>query len=270
MIGHQNKVAVVTGSANGLGKALATAFSRQGYHLTLIDINLAGLEKLQSDLQNVNQKITIHQTDISNELEIISTRQQIIDQHQRIDILVNNAGISITQAFDQVDLADYKRLIDINFWGTIYCSKHFLNDLKQQKDSRLVNIISDFAVMGFPGKTTYSSSKSAVMGFTNSLKTELADTSVKVCLVIPPPLDTGLIINSKHINETKKKSEATFLRNNGMPLDKAAKRIVSKINKGKYRIVVGTMMFWIDLAARLFPTTIHILIGKNKKRFGFV
>ncbi len=98
MIGHQNKVAVVTGSANGLGKALATAFSRQGYHLALIDINLAGLEKLQSDLQNVNQKITIHQTDISNELEIISTRQQIIDQHQRIDILVNNAGISITQA----------------------------------------------------------------------------------------------------------------------------------------------------------------------------
>lgn len=266
----KDKVAVITGSANGLGRALATEFYRQGCHLALIDINLSGLEKLKSDLQNGNQIITIYQTDISNEKEIITTRQEIINQHQHIDILVNNAGISISQTFDQIDLADYKRLIDINFWGTVYCSKHFLKDLKQQENSRLVNIISDFALMGFPGKTTYSSSKSAVMGFTNSLKTELADTTVKVCLVIPPPLDTGLVVNSKHIDDSKKQNETNFLKKNGMSLDKAAKHIISKIKPGKYRIVVGTRMFWIDIASRLFPTTIHNFIGKNKKRLDFV
>ena len=265
-----NKVAVITGSANGLGKALAAELYKQGCHLALLDIDYTGLEKLKLELQTNEHVISIHKVDISQEGEIILARIEILKQHNRIDILINNAGVSISQTFDQVEIVDYKWLFDINFWGTIYCSKHFLPDLKQQQDSRLVNVISDFALMGFPAKTAYASSKSAVMGFTNSIKTELADTSIKVCLVIPPPLDTRLVINSKHIDETKKQNEANFLKKNGMPLDKAAKKIISKIKTGKYRIVIGRKMFWIDLASRLFPTTIHNIISKNKKRFDFV
>ncbi len=265
-----NKVAVITGSANGLGKALAIELYKQGSHLALLDIDFAGLQQLKTDLQNENQKITIHQTDISKEEEIIAARKQIIVEHGQVDMLINNAAISISLSFELVELTDYKRLMDVNFWGAVYCSKHFLNDLKQRESSRLVNIISDFALMGFPGKTTYASSKSAVMGFTNCLRTELAGTAVKVCLVIPPPLDTGIVINGKHIDETKKRNEANFLKKNGMPLDKAAKKIISKIKKGKYRIVIGTMMFWIDIASRFFPTAVLNFIIRNKKRFDFV
>ncbi|MDP9230960.1 MAG: SDR family NAD(P)-dependent oxidoreductase [Bacteroidota bacterium] len=265
-----NKVVVVTGSANGLGKALATELFKQGCNLALLDININGLEKLKAVLQRGHQKITTHKVDISQEQQIISARAEILEQHQRIDILINNAGVSISQTFDQLELADYKWLFDINFWGTVYCTKHFLPDLKQQTDSRLVNIISDFALMGFPGKTTYGSSKSAVMGFTNSLRTELAETTVKVSLVIPPPLNTGLVINSKHIDDIKRKNEARFLEKNSMSLDKAARKIISKVKAGKFRIVIGSMMFWIDFASRLFPTALHRLIGNNKKRFDFV
>jgi short-subunit dehydrogenase len=270
MTNLNNKIAVITGSANGLGRALAIELYKKGCHLALLDIDFTGLEKLKNNLQNGSQKITIHQTDISKEQEVIAAGKQIIDEHGHIDILINNAAISISQLFEQVDLTDYKRLIDVNFWGTVYCSKYFLNDLKQREDSRLVNIISDFALIGFPGKTTYASSKSAVMGFTNCLKTELADTSVKVCLVIPPPLDTGIVITGKHINETKKQNEANFLKKNGMPLDKAARKIISKVKKGKYRIVIGPMMFWIDIASRFFPTTVLNFIIRNKKRFDFI
>ncbi|MEJ7739589.1 MAG: SDR family NAD(P)-dependent oxidoreductase [Chitinophagaceae bacterium] len=265
-----NKVAVVTGSANGLGKALATELFRQGCNLALLDINIDGLAKLKAALQSDYQKITIYNVDISQEQQIIYARTEILEQHQRIDILINNAGVSMSQTFDQLELADYKWLFDINFWGTVYCTKHFLPDLKRQSDSRLVSILSDFALMGFPGKTTYGSSKSAVMGFINSLRTELADTTVKVSLVIPPPLKTGLVINSKHIDDIKRKKEARFLERNGMPLDKAARKIISKVKVGKFRIVIGAMMFWIDFASRLFPTTLHRLIGNNKKRFDFV
>ncbi len=233
-----NKVAVITGSANGLGKALATELYRQGGHLALLDIDYTGLEKLKLELQTNEQVISIHKIDISQEREIILARIEILKQHNRIDILINNAGVSISQTFDQVEIVDYKWLFDINFRGTIYCSKHFLPDLKQQPDSRLVNVISDFALMGFPAKTAYASSKSAVMGFTNSLKTELADTTVKVSMVIPPPLDTGLVINSKHIDDNKRNNEANFLRQYGMQLDKAARKIVLKIKTGRYRIVV--------------------------------
>lgn len=270
MTDRKNKTVLITGAASGLGKALAFEFCRLGYNLALLDIDIEGLLTLQQELKTSDQKITVHQTDISEEQNIIYVREDILSNHNNIDILVNNAGVSISQTFCLLEIVDFQKLFAINFWGTIYCTKHFLPDLKKQDDSRLVNIISDFALMGFPGKTAYSSSKSAIMGFSNSLKTELAMTTVKVSLVIPPPLDTGLVKKGKHIDEIKKQKEAAFLQKNGMHLNEAAKRIVRQIEKGKFRIVIGTMMFWIDLASRLFPSFLHYLIGKNKNKIDFV
>jgi len=270
MTEFKDKSVVVTGAANGLGKALAIEFLNQGCHLALIDIDFAGLQNLLVILNRKEQLVTIHQADISNEESIIKTRLEILNTHKQIDILVNNAGISINQYFEHIDLVDYKMLFDTNFWGTVYCTKHFLPDLKSQNDSRVVNIISDFALMGFPGKTAYGSSKSAVWGFTNALKTELADTSVKVCMVIPPPLDTGLVRDGKHIDDKKKQTEARFVQKHSRPLDTTAKKIVQQIRKGKFRIVIGAMMFGIDLISRLFPTLLHTVIGKYKKRIEFI
>ena len=108
------------------------------------------------------------------------------------------------------------------------------------------------------------------MALSNSLKTELTDTSVKVCLVIPPPLNTSLVKRGKHTDAVKKMNEVAFLEKNGMPLKKAATRIIKQIEKGKYRIVVGTMMFWIDFVSRIFPTRLHTIIGRNKSKIDFV
>lgn len=270
MTERKNKTILITGAASGLGKALAFEFCRLGYNLALLDIDGAGLQTLQQELKASDQKITIHQTDISEEQNIIDAREDVLIHHNRIDILVNNAGISISQTFEQLEIVDFQKIVATNFWGTVYCTKHFLPDLKKQDDSRLVNIISDFALMGFPGKTAYSSSKSAIMGFSNSLKTELTGTTVKVSFVIPPPLDTELVKKGKHIDETKKQKEAAFLRKNGMHLHKAARLIVRQIEKGKFRIVIGTIMFWIDLFSRLFPSLLHYLIGRNKNKIDFV
>ncbi len=270
MTEFKERVVVVTGAANGRGKALATEFFNQGCHLALIDIDFAGLQNLLAILNRKGQLITIHHADISNEESVIKTRLEILDTHKQIDILVNNAGISISQYFEHIDLVDYKMIFDTNFWGTVYCTRHFLPDLKSQNDSRVVNIISDFALMGFPGKTAYASSKSATLGFTNALKTELADTNVKVCMVIPPPLDTGLVRNGKHIDEKKRENEIRFMKRHELPLDKTSKKIVKQIRKGKFRIVIGPMMFCTDLISRLFPTLMHNIIGKYKSRFEFI
>jgi short-subunit dehydrogenase len=270
MLALKKKVVVVTGAANGLGKALATEFYRQGCHLALIDIDLIGLEKIQTELEIPGQTISVHHADVSIEKNVIVARTQILQIHQHINILVNNAAISISQDFSKIDLADFRQVVEINFWGTICCSKHFLPDLKEQSDARLVNIISGFASMGFPGKTAYCSSKSAVSGFSNAIKTELADSTVKVCLVIPPALNTNLVKNNKHVNEEKKELEARFLEKNGLPLDVTAKRIVSGIRRGKYRIIIGNMMFASDVVARFFPTLLHRAMGKSKNKFDFL
>jgi short-subunit dehydrogenase len=114
-------------------------------------------------LSGTEQKVTIHYADVSSERAVIFARLDICREHTDIHMLINNAAISDSQPFEQVDLKDYERLFDINFWGTVYCGKHFLPDLKDNSESRFVNVISDFALMGFPGKSTYGSSKSAVM-----------------------------------------------------------------------------------------------------------
>ncbi len=270
MFEFKDKIVVITGSANGLGKALATEFYRQGCHLALIDVDAFGLENVKNELECKTQKITVHPADVSNEKDLIRARQEILDLHSSIDILVNNAGISISQNFEEMDLHDFKHVFDINFWGTILCAKTFLKDLKTRPYSFIVNIVSNFALMGFPGKTAYGSSKSAVLGFTNALKTELHNTSVNVSLVIPPILNTGLVKNGKHMDERKKKIEASYLEKNGMPLDKAARIIVRQIQRKTYRIRVGPMMFYMDTLVRLFPSTVHRFIGKNKGRIEFI
>lgn len=265
-----NKVAVVTGSAGGLGQTLARELHRRGCHLALLDIDYQGLVALKDDLETGERRITIHSTDIAREQDVLSARADILAQHGHVDILINNAGISISQTFDRMALPDFERLFDVNFRGTVYCTKHFLPDLQHQSGSHLVNIVSDFALMGFPGKTAYASSKAAVTGFTNVLKTELAGTGVRVSLVIPPPLDTGLVAASLHESDDKRNKEAAFLKKHGMATDKAARIIVRRFSKGEYRIVVGALMYWIDAMSRLFPTAVHWLIGKGKKWVDFV
>src|SRR5882757_5972442 len=114
-----DKVAVITGAANGLGKALAAELSKQGCHLALLDIDGKGLEELKETMYNHHQKISIHTVDISREQQIIVARAEILQEHKRVDILVNNAGVSISQPFDQLSLADFQWLFDTNFWGTV-------------------------------------------------------------------------------------------------------------------------------------------------------
>jgi short-subunit dehydrogenase len=266
----RDKTVVITGAANGLGKALAKAFYRHGSQLALIDIDMNGLESLKKELEKEDQLITIYQADISSEEQVSAVKRLIVEQHKGVDILVNNAGISISQLFNEVAISDFRKLIDVNFWGTVLCSRYFMPDLLAQSQSHLVNIISGFALLGFPGKTCYGSSKSAIMGFSNALKTEISHTTLRISLVIPPALDTGLVWGGPHMGEDKRQKEAVFMKKNAMPIEKAAEKIIRGIRKGKYRIVAGRMMFWTDLAARIFPTRVHEFIGRNKRKYDFV
>lgn len=261
------KVCIITGAASGLGKALATELYKQGARLELIDTDANGLASLCKTLGNDRQKISIHIADVSDENSISAVAQAVHRQRQQVDILINNAGISISQPFETMHTTDHRRLFEVNYWGTVYCTKHFLPLLKNSPNGRLINIISGFALMGFPGKTAYASSKAAIMGFTAALRTELVNISIKTSIVIPPPLATNIVNSGKHISKEKQQAENEFLERNGMLPDKTAVKIVRGIKAGKYRIIVGRTMYWSDLAARLFPSLLNRFI--TRKHFPF-
>ncbi len=262
-----NKTAVITGAANGLGKAIALQLAKRQCNLALIDIDTSGLELLAKELAAYGIICSLHTADIADEEQVKTAAADIIARHNAVDILINNAAISSSQPFHQVELGFYRRLMDVNFWGTVYCTRHFLPMLTKQPDSRLVNVVSYFAWVGFPGKTTYGSSKSAVMGFTNALLAELNGTSVKVSLVIPPPLSTNLISTGLHISEEKKQAELKFMQAQGMPVDRAARIAVNGIATGRYRIFVGLKMALVDLGVRISPWLAQKFLAG--KRFDF-
>jgi short-subunit dehydrogenase len=270
MSGAAERTVVITGAANGLGRELALAFFKRGFRLALLDTDSPALARLKQQLVSGEQLITVHTVDIADESAVAPACKEIIRQHSSIDILVNNAGISISQPFEQTSLPDFRRLIEVNFWGTVYCTRYLLPALRKSPRASIVNVISGFALMGFPGKTAYAASKGAVMAFSNALKTELAGTNVSLSLVIPPPMITNLVTAGPHISEQKRQAEQAFMEHNGMPAQRVAEKVVKQILKGRYRIVVSTKVKAADLLARLFPGMMHYLIGRHKKKLDFI
>jgi short-subunit dehydrogenase len=269
MFSFANKVVVITGAANGLGRALAREFYSRGCHLALFDTDAAGLASLKVELSG-RGNVSIHEVDVSVEHHVLFARNDVVARHSQVDVLINNAAISSSETFKTINLTFFRKLFDVNFWGAVYCTKHFLQDLSAAKDSRLANVISGFAAIGFPGKSSYGSSKSALMGLTQSLYTELIEHGVKVSMVIPPAMDTGLIANGRHIADEKKNREIAFAKANSIPLNTVAKCVVENMARGKFRIVIGRQTVFLNFMARVFPVLTHRQIIRNKGSFDFI
>lgn len=261
---------VITGAANGLGKALAKACRDNGSALALIDVDGDGLRALKDGFAADGPMVTVHQADVAEEEQLAAACRSILQAHGHIDWLIANAGISISRPFEDVDPADMRRLFEVNYWGCVHAVRQFLPALKASPDARVVTVASLFGALGFPGKTAYGSSKAAILGFSSALRTELRGTRVKVCTVIPPPLDTGLVRNGLHRSVEKRAQEVAYLQANGMDLDHAARIIVGAVRKARPRVIVGWRMLVLDLSLRLFPSVVQRMVERRAARLPFV
>lgn len=261
------KLAVITGAANGFGRALAIALGQQGFSLALIDTNPEGCERTALELPG--RTVTVHPLDVTNAQAVHVACAEIAAHHGRVDMLINNAGVSMSVPFEIARLEDMQRVFAVNYWGTVHMTQALLPHLAVQQGSHLVNIISGFAQLGFPGKTAYAASKAAIMGFSNALRTELIDRDILVSLVIPPPMATD-IINGPHLSDAKREAERRWLHRHGMDLTTAAERTVKRVLKGDTRIVIGTRMFWSEMAARMLPGMTQRWVARHKGTFDFL
>lgn len=264
------QVAIVTGAASGIGRELARQLSVAVCHLALADIDEAGLKSLQQELSGKPTTISLHKVDVAEEQAVKNMVDDVVRTHRRISILINNAGVSVNAPFEKVSFDDYERLMGTNFWGAVYLCRYTLPFLKEEQEACIVNVLSDFALLGFPNKTTYCSSKAALLGFSNALYTELYETSVRVSIAIPPAVDTNLVRNGVAYDEMKKQREAEFVARNGMPVEKVARKIIAGMAKGNFRIRIGLTVRVLDVMCRWFPTVTHTLVARNKSRFGFL
>src|SRR5690606_12978859 len=180
-----NKTVIITGASSGIGLACAESFARQGANLVLGARRYVDLCKIAESIEHrYGVRAIAVQCEVANELDCKSLVEQAGLAFGGIDVLINNAGISMRALFAELELEVLHRLMDVNFWGTVYCTKHALTELLRNKGS-VVAVSSIAGYRGLPGRTGYSASKFAIHGFMESLRVENLKTGLHVMLACP-------------------------------------------------------------------------------------
>jgi NAD(P)-dependent dehydrogenase (short-subunit alcohol dehydrogenase family) len=266
---YRDRVAVITGAANGLGRALARELAARKCHLALIDIDSPGLLKVTEELAEPGLLVTQHCADIGSEQAVQRVAAEIGSAHGNVHLLINNAAISASAVFANTSAMDFERIMRVNFFGAVYGCRAFLPLLQKHAEGQILNVSSCFAWLGCPGKTAYASSKGALRGFSESLRLELAGGGVGVTLLYPGPLHTSLVRSGISDSEQRRKLEEQFLISRGLPLERVARRCLDSLLTNPGRIVIGFDYRVLDLLARLSPWLAGKTMGFGAARAGF-
>ncbi len=180
----KDKVVIITGASSGIGKACAEAFGRAGASVVITGRNAANLREAAAALtaQGIQNLPVI--SDVSLEADNRRMAEETLRAFGRIDVLINNAGISMRALFEDVDLDVIRKVMDINFYGTLYATKYCLPHIIKAKGS-VVGISSIAGFRGLPARTGYSASKFAMQGFLETLRTEMLRKDVHVLIACP-------------------------------------------------------------------------------------
>lgn len=250
-------VAVVTGAASGIGRALALRLAHAGARLALADVNEAELQATAQLVKPSGVNCSTHLVNVSDEARVQAFVQEVVSAHGHASLVINNAGVALYGTVEELSTADIAWLMGINFWGVVYGSKYFLPVLQQQPSAHLVNISSVFGLVGFPGQSAYNASKFAVRGFTEALRHELIDSTVRVSCVHPGGIKTNIARNARigaGASAVNRPHEvARFEQLTPTTAEKAAERILRGIERNEVRILIGPDAGLLDRIQRLFP-----------------
>ena len=252
-------VAVVTGAGSGIGRALAQQLATAGSALALADIDEKGLVETAQSLEKKSALVTTHVLDVADEEGVRSFAEDVSKRHERVTLLINNAGVAMEGTFEEISLDDFRWLININFWGTVYGVKYFLPLLRREKRAHIVDISSVFGLIAPPGQSAYSASKFAVRGFTESLRHELARTTVHVSCVHPGGIRTAIARHARVGAGVKtnglEEKVVLFEKMLRTSPEEAAERILRGVERSEPRILIGSDARQIDFVQRLRPAT---------------
>ncbi len=230
----KDKVVVITGGSDGIGKALIDALIPLGAKIATCGRNQDKLYNLQ--VQYSNHLLHTMVADVSRYHDCENFINSTIDTFGGIDILINNAGISMRALLKDLDVEVIKKVMDINFYGTVYCTKLALDSIIKRQGS-IVGISSIAGYRGLPGRSGYSASKFAVNGWLESIRTELQDSCVNVMWVCPG-FTTSNIRNVALNKDGRSQGESPMDEGRMMSSANCAKHILNAVEKRKRTLVL--------------------------------
>jgi len=254
-----NKIVIITGASSGIGKSLAHEFARRGATLVLAARQYVTLCEIAQQLQEqYNIKALAVQCDVTSE----SDCQHLINQAKltfgQIDVLINNAGISMRALFKDVDVQVLKTLMDVNFWGAVYCTKYALPEITKTQGS-IVGVSSIAGYKGLPGRTGYSASKFAMNGFLDSLRVENLKTGVHV-MTACPGFTASNIRNTALNKEGNQQGESSMHEEKMMTSEEVAKRIADGVEDRTRTLIMTGQGRLTVLLSKIFPAVLDKLV----------
>lgn len=262
----QGKVIVVTGGGNGIGRQVVLQLLAKGANVAAVDINEAALQETTTLAGDQKDKLSTHLVNITDRNAVAALPAQVIAKHGAVDAILNVAGI--IQPFVRVTELDYaaiERVMNVNFYGTLYVTKEFLPHLLKRPAAHIANVSSMGGYLPVPGQTIYGASKAAVKLFTEGLRSELLNTNVRVTVIFPGAIGTDIAANSGVNIRLGADTEAQQRSFKPMPPRQAAAIMIEGIEKNRYRILVGSDAKFTDRFYRLSPERAANFIYKQMR-----
>lgn len=250
----KGKVVVITGASSGIGLGFAQVLGKSGAKLALAARSLDKLEQIRSEIVGLGGQAVCVQTDVSIESDCKRLVDETVAAYGGIDILINNAGISMRAAFADIDLNVIRQVVDINFWGTVYCTKYAYPWILKSKGT-IVGISSITGFTGLPGRTGYAASKFAMHGFLETLRMENLKTGVHVLIVAPGFTASNVRINALTKDGTPQ-GNTPREEKKMMPPEEVALRTLKAIRKRKRTLILSAMGKATFIVNKFFPAFI--------------
>ncbi|PKP12133.1 MAG: short chain dehydrogenase [Bacteroidetes bacterium HGW-Bacteroidetes-4] len=258
MYQFKNKVVIITGASSGIGKAFAYEFAKKGAILSLAARRIDLLKQIKLDLEASGTRVLVQSTDVTSEADCKRLIENTAETFGGIDILINNAGISMRSLFSDVDLKVLKQLMEVNFWGAVYCTKYALPYLLKSKGV-LVGVSSVAGFHGLPGRTGYSASKFALHGFLETLRIEHLKDGLHV-LVIAPGFTASEIRKNALISNGSPQGITPRDEQKMMTPQKVARILIRSIRKKKRNKIISFSGQLIALMQRILPEQVDAMI----------
>lgn len=261
----QNKVIIVTGGANGIGRQLVLLLLSRGARVAAVDISEPALNETAQLAGTSKERLSLHKVDITNRKAIEALPEAVLMAHGQVDGLINNAGI--IQPFVRVNELNYEQIdkvMQVNFYGLLYMTKTFLPHFLKRPEAHIVNLSSMGGFLPVPGQSIYGAAKAAVNLLTEALYSELLDTNVRVTVVYPGAINTDISINSGVMSAEQRASLDTGKMKTTSPAF-AAQVILDGVERNKFRVLVGSDARFMDFLFRFNPKFATEFIFKQMK-----
>ena len=251
----KNKVVIVTGASSGIGEACAIAFAKKGANVVLAARNVEKLNSVAETVKQIGVEVLAVKCDVSVKTDCEKLVNETLGKFNRIDVLINNAGISMRAIFNEMELDVLERVMNINFYGTVYCTKYALPHILKNKGS-VVGVSSIAGYLGLPARTGYSASKYAMQGFLDALRTENLKTGLHV-MVACPGFTASNIRNTALSADGSAQGETPRDEGKMMTAEEVANHIVNGVAKRKRTLVLTTEGKMAVFLGKLFPKFIE-------------